>query len=78
MPEKQKKAPSDDSGQYRSAMTAMMIPSIMVVSPLLGFFLGRWVGERFFDQPRLGGGVGLALGILTGVRETVKIIRKLH
>ena len=75
--EEKQKDPEGLAEGMRSAAQAMMIPSIMVAAPVVGFFLGRWVGERFFDNPRAGGAVGLALGILAGVREVVKIIRRI-
>lgn len=51
------------------------IPAIMLVAPLLGFFGGRWVDEKFGTEPYL-----MILGIFLGVGsagiETYNLIKK--
>ncbi len=75
--EKKTKEPSEPDAGWRSASLAMMIPTIMLVGPLVGYFLGRWIGDKGFGEPRLGGGIGLLLGFMAGVREIVKIIQRI-
>ncbi|NQU43924.1 AtpZ/AtpI family protein [bacterium] len=62
--------------QYRMVSLAVTIPAVMMVSPLVGFFLGRWVGG-LLDYPRAGALAGLLLGLIAGARETVRMIRQL-
>jgi F0F1-type ATP synthase assembly protein I len=51
------------------------IPMLLAVSPLVGFYLGRWIDARFHTEPVFQF-ILLLLGLVAGVRETVLIIRK--
>jgi F0F1-type ATP synthase assembly protein I len=62
---------------WGQAGLALMIPSLMVAGPLAGFLIawliGRWTGwqSRWIT-------VGLVLlGMVAGVRETIKVIRRI-
>jgi len=69
----QEKRP-DDSGM-RSAATLVAIPSLLIVSPLVGFFLGELGDKRFHTSPWLALS-GLVLGFVAGAREVWVIYRR--
>jgi len=54
---------------------ALMLPMAMAVTPIVGYFAGKWIGEK------IGWGgmayVGLGLGIIGGIRESLNIFRRL-
>ena len=65
----------DDYSAYRQVATAMMIPIIMVVAPLIGYFFGAWVDKK------LGTGsifmlIGLALGFGAAGKEIYGLIKR--
>jgi len=60
---------------YRQLAIATTIPVILVVAPLLGYYLGNWVDRR------LGTGkifmiIGLALGFGAAAKEIYQLIKK--
>lgn len=61
-------------GGLRSAGLLLSIPTLLIVSPIVGFFVGSWLDGRFRTAPWLGI-VGLALGFAAGGRETYRIYR---
>lgn len=69
----QKKRP-DDSGM-RSASMLLAIPTLLIVSPLVGFFLGDLGDKRFHTSPWLTI-AGLVLGFVAGGREVWLIYRR--
>ena len=69
----QKKRP-DDSG-LRSAAMLLAIPTLLIVSPLVGFFLGDLGDKRFHTSPWLSLS-GLILGFVAGGREVWLIYRR--
>ena len=64
----------DDSG-LRSAATLVAIPSLLIVSPLVGFFLGALGDKRFHTSPWLALS-GLGLGFVAGAREVWSIYKR--
>ena len=64
----------DDSGM-RTAATLVAIPSLLIVSPLVGFFLGDLGDKRFHTSPWLAI-VGLVLGFVAGGREVWLIYKR--
>jgi len=48
---------------------------ILAAAPLVGYFLGRWLGGKLGLEPLLSL-LGLGVGLVAGVRETVVILRK--
>jgi F0F1-type ATP synthase assembly protein I len=64
----------DDSG-LRSAATLVAIPTLLIVSPLVGFFLGDLGDKRFHTSPWLALS-GLVLGFVAGAREVWSIYRR--
>jgi len=71
----QDKRPSDDGSGMRSAATLVAIPSLLIVSPLVGFFLGNYGDKRFHTAPWLAL-AGLALGFAAGAREVWSIYKR--
>jgi F0F1-type ATP synthase assembly protein I len=59
----------------RSAGLLLAIPTLLIVSPMVGFFLGGWLDRRFATSPWLGI-LGLVLGFAAGGRETYLIYRR--
>ena len=71
-PEPERKSPYEG---IRSAGLLLAIPTLLIVAPLVGFFLGSWLDRRFATAPWLGIG-GLALGFVAAGRETYLIYRR--
>jgi F0F1-type ATP synthase assembly protein I len=59
----------------RSAGLLLAIPTLLIVSPLVGFFIGNWLDRRFNTSPWLVI-VGLILGFVAAGRETYRIYRR--
>jgi F0F1-type ATP synthase assembly protein I len=70
-PDDQKRDPSG----LRSAATLLAIPSLLIISPLVGFFLGDLGDKRFGTSPWLGLS-GLVLGFVAAGREVWIIYQK--
>lgn len=69
--------PSDQSpfGGLRTAGLLLAIPTLLIVSPLVGFFVGAAV-DRWLKTSPLVTLVGLVLGFVAGGRETYLIYRR--
>ena len=70
--------PGRKSGPYstlRSAGMLLAIPTLLIVAPLVGFFLGAALDRRFKTSPWLGI-IGLALGFVAAARETSQIYKR--
>ena len=50
------------------------IPFILALAPIIGYFLGKFLDQKFRTQPWLSL-VFLGLGFVAGVRETIKIVK---
>ena len=59
----------------RSAGLLLAIPTLRIVAPLVGFFLGSLLDRRLKTTPWLGI-VGLVLGFAAAGRETYLIYRR--
>jgi F0F1-type ATP synthase assembly protein I len=59
----------------RSAGLLLAIPTLLVVSPLVGFFLGSWLDGKLATRPWLTL-IGLVLGFAAAGRETYRIYRR--
>jgi F0F1-type ATP synthase assembly protein I len=64
-----------DSSGLRTAGLLLAIPTIIIVSPLVGLFVGMAV-DRWLHTGRLCAFVGTMLGFAAGGRETWKIYRR--
>ena len=71
-PEPGKKTPYEG---LRSAGLLLTIPTLLIVAPLVGFFLGSWLDGRFGTGPWLGI-AGLVVGFAAAGRETYRIYRR--
>ena len=72
------KRPDDSKPEpsgVRSAATLLAIPSLLIISPLVGFFLGDFGDKRFHTSPWLAL-AGLLLGFVAGGREVWIIYQK--
>jgi F0F1-type ATP synthase assembly protein I len=65
----------DKASGLRSAGLLLAIPTLLIVSPLVGFFMGGAV-DRWLKTSPWFGLVGLALGFVAAGRETQKIYRR--
>jgi len=52
-----------------------MVPFLLVVPPLVGLFIGRYLDNRF-DKDPLFTIVLLVLGFIAGARETAKLVKR--
>ena len=59
----------------RTAGLLLTIPTILIVSPLVGFFLGNWLDRLLHTSPWLVI-IGLILGFVTAGRQTYLIYRR--
>jgi F0F1-type ATP synthase assembly protein I len=59
----------------RSAGLLLAIPTLLIVSPLVGFFLGAAL-DRWLKTSWVFGLIGLALGFAAAGRETIRIYRR--
>ena len=66
--------PSKSSG-LRSAGMLLAIPTLLIVAPLLGGWIGSWFDRRFKSSPWLLI-LGLILGFAAAGRETFQIYRR--
>lgn len=64
-----------DDSAMRSAATLIAIPSLLIVSPLVGFFVGNLGDKRFHTSPWLSL-AGLLLGFIAGAREVWQIYQR--
>ena len=78
MPQKSDKKGSSDA--WRNASLALTLPTMMAAGPLVGLFLGWGVGKLLGLEPPWDGRsitIGVICGTVAGIRETVRIIKKL-
>ena len=55
----------------------LAIPSLLIISPLVGFFLGQFV-DRWLESGPAWSIVGLALGFVAAGREIYLIVRRVQ
>lgn len=65
---------------WRQASLALTLPMLMVSGPIVGYFMGYglayWLdlGDRWASIVKI---VGVVLGMIAGVRETIRVIKKI-
>ncbi len=71
------KKPSKKKGNtdYRQLGLLGTIPFLIAVSPLIGFFIGKWLDEKLGTDP-IFLIVFIGLGLAAAIKETVKIIKE--
>jgi len=69
--------PKRDPSGMRSAGMLLAIPSLLLVSPLVGFFLGKFV-DRWLKTEPAWSLVGVVLGFIAAGREIYLIIRRVQ
>ena len=70
--------PGGNEPRYKGLRTAgllLAIPTLLIVAPLVGFFLGNWLDRRFHTTPWLMI-AGLVLGFVAAGRETYRIYQR--
>ena len=68
-----------DTSIWLKTMTlATTIPMVLVVGPLLGYWLGAWSDRRWPALAPWGSGVGVALGLAAGARQAWQLIREIQ
>lgn len=65
----------NDFSALRSAGLLLAIPTILIVSPLLGAFLGNLLDRRF-GTSHWWAGIGLILGFAAAGRETYRLVQR--
>ena len=74
-----KRPPGEESrSALRTAGLLMFIPTLLVVAPLVGFFLGRLVERWLRVAPPWGAFGGLVLGFVAAGREIAAIVRRVQ
>ena len=72
--------PPDDKSKFeslRSAGLLLAIPTLLIVSPLVGFFIGMAM-DRWLKTKLVFSIVGMVLGFAAAGRETWRIIRRVQ
>jgi F0F1-type ATP synthase assembly protein I len=65
----------DLAPKWRQIGIYMTIPFVLAISPIMGWFIGRWLDEKFDTNPYLMY-VGLFLGFIAGFRELYYIVKR--
>ena len=65
----------DPWNKVRQSGAFVMIPFVMAVPPIVGWFIGRWL-DRFFNISPVMMYILLAFGILGGIKECYNIITR--
>lgn len=63
-----------DEIDYRRYLMLMATPLILVVAPLVGYFLGYWIDRELHTSP-FATYVLLGLGIVAAIREFYKLVK---
>jgi F0F1-type ATP synthase assembly protein I len=59
---------------WRQIGVLSSIPFILALSPIVGYFLGKYLDKKFRTEPWLSF-VLLGLGFVAGIRETIKLVK---
>lgn len=66
---------NDKYSAYRQLAVATMIPVILVVAPLIGYYGGKWVDGKL-DTGNVFMLIGLGLGFVAAGKEVYNLIKK--
>lgn len=69
---------SADTKWFRTLALATTIPMVLVVGPLLGYWLGAWADGLWPALAPWGSGVGTALGLIASGRQAWQLIRQIQ
>ena len=69
--------PKERGRRIRQASIALTIPMVMVSGPLVGWGLA-WAAQRFLGAPGWTTPIGIVIGFLAGIRQTIQLIRRLE
>lgn len=70
------KKPKRDDSTVRKMGFGVMIPAMLAACIVVGVWLGA-AADDFFGSEPWGMLLGLALGIATGVREVIRLLRRM-
>lgn len=73
-------SPPEKKPQFEGLRTTSLllaIPTLLIVSPLVGLFAGM-AADRWFKTGRIFTAIGIVLGFATAGRETWRIIRRVQ
>jgi len=66
---------NEEPSALKTAGLLLAIPTLLIVSPIVGYFVGS-LADRWLKWNPWGGIVGLMLGFAAGGRETYRIYRR--
>ena len=69
--------PDSDRPDLRTAGLLLAIPSLLIASPLVGFFLGRFADAKLHTTPWLTL-AGVVLGFIAAGRQIAVIVRRVQ
>ena len=72
-----KKDKNDSLEGLRQFGIVSTLPFVLVAGPLLGFFVGKWVDNRWDTAP-YGMIILLILGFVASARETIRMIKSVN
>lgn len=72
----ERKPAAQATGTLTQLSLALSIPTLLVSGPLVGFGLG-WLMRRWFGWPEWVSYLMVLVGLVAGIRETIKVIRRL-
>ena len=73
--EKGRKEQREKFRSMRQVGLLTSIPFLLLVSPLVGYWMGTHVDRWLHSRP-WGANIGVGLGLLAGLREVVRVIRR--
>ncbi len=60
---------------YRQLSLVGVIPAILAIGPLIGFFIGKWLDKKLGTEPYLMW-VLILLGFIAAGKEVYRIVKK--
>lgn len=69
--------PEKESNKARNIGMGVMVPTTLAACVIVGCFLGYWA-DNWLNSSPWGVVIGLIVGSLAGVREMLKILKKIN